>query len=291
DMSILELLQNYHQSSYVIEHFWEPIALAAMSTAISKASAQIFCNVLRQVFAANASHSNWYLPTVDLTTLLPTAIAQYVQNFDNQIICNQSIKQIEFVNGKARVLSNANAWTADHVVLATPPWQTEKILQAHATLQPLCTNLQAFNFESITTIYYKFSQAVQLPYPILSTLHSTCQWIFDRAFAAQPNILSAVITGPAAHAYDANHVLSDIVLKEISLHFPALSDPIAYKVIREKRAAFSCDVTIQQHRPRPATAYKNLWLCGDYLQTGLPATLEGALLSGKQTCSELLKTC
>lgn len=286
DCTVLELLQNYHQSSVVIERFWEPIALAAMSTTITQGSAQIFLNILQQVFNTDKTNSNWYLPAVDLSNLLPTYVAEYLAQKSNNIICNQAIKNISIANEQCvQINSNTQTWTADHIVLATSPWQSLRILQEHPELTKLCTNLQAFNYEMITTLYYKFATPVQLPYPIIGMLNSTCQWIFDRAFANQPNILSAVITGNIAQQFADNDALSARVLHEINLHFPAIANPLTTKVIREKRAAFNCDVAIQKLRPTAATPIKNLWLCGDYLQTGLPATLEGALLSGKQTGS------
>lgn len=292
DCTILELLLNYNQSKRVIEQLWEPIALAAISTNIRTASAQIFVNVLRQAFTVNKTNSNWYLPAVDLSKLLPEQIVSFLIQKQQQVICMQAIKSVQpLANAKLQVIGNAQSWHADHVVIATAPWQAIKILQAHPELQTLCSQLEQFNYEMITTVYLQFAQPLQLSYPMFGMLGSTSQWILDRAFAAQPDILSVVITGTIAEHFQDNANLYQQVLHEIQLHLPYLANPIAYKVIREKRAAFTCDVAIQKSRPTPRTALKNLWLCGDYLQTGLPATLEGALLSGKQTSWEILKTC
>lgn len=289
DCTVLEFLQNYHQSNELISNIWEPIALASMSTRIDKASAQIFCNVLRQSFGNTSSDSNWYLPAVDLSNLLPNYIATYLQQTGNEIIKQQPIKALHFADERSvQVFSSNQSWHANHVVLALSPWQTVKILSAHHNLQDTCTALQQINYEPITTIYFQFPRAVQLPYPMLGIQNSICQWIFDRSFASQPDILSVVITGPTDIKFADHHTLTTHILQEILKHFPHLPTPIASKVICEKRAAFTCDVASQKLRPQARTAVKNLWLSGDYLQNGLPATLEGALLSGKQTAMEIL---
>lgn len=289
DCTILELLKSYHQSKANIAEFWEPLAVAIMSTPLHQASAQIFLNVLRQVFDAANNNSDWFLPAVDLSSILPKHLASYLQQSGSSIECNQLVTSIRFDDCKlGSVYTDSRVWEADHIVLATPPWHAKTMLQPFPDLQANYNALNFFKFEAITTIYYIFAQPIQLPYPLLGILNSSCQWIFDRGITGQPNILSAIITAQKHSNYLEISNLEQQVFQEIQRHLPGLPDPITYKMIREKRAAFRCDVAIQQHRPEPNTAIRNLWLCGDYLQTGLPATLEGALLSGKKTAQTLL---
>lgn len=289
DINILEFLKSYHQSTEIIKAFWEPLGIAIMSTPLHTASAQIFLNVLRQVFDASNHNSNWLLPTVDLSSILPNHLAHYLQRAGSSIECNQLAARIEIHNCKSGSVYTTNAeWQAEHIVLAIPPWQAKTMLQPLPELQANYSALNFFKFEAITTIYYIFDQPIQLPYPLSGILNATCQWVFDRKVTGQPNILSAIITGQDRVNNSVRSNLQKDVFQEILRHFPWLPEPISCKLICEKRAAFSCDVAIQQHRPSPSTAIKNLWLCGDYLQTGLPATLEGALLSGKNTAEALL---
>lgn len=289
DCSILECLQNYHQSAYVIESFWEPIALAVMSTDINKASAQVFLNVLKQTFDSASDASNWYLPTVDLSSVLPSKLAAYLESNGAKIIYKQNIKQLILENGICTAISSSSqTWKSDNIVLSMPPWKAKNLLQPHKELQTNYDALNHFGFEPITTLYFIYEEHVNLPYPMIGLLNATTQWIFDRAFIAQPNILSVVISGSDALDFASTEQLKERVLQEISRHFPRLATPASCKIICEKRAAFSCDINIQKYRPEPETSINNLWLTGDYLQTGLPATLEGALISGKMTASALL---
>ena len=54
-----------------------------------------------------------------------------------------------------------------------------------------------------------------------------------------------------------------------------------WQIVKEKRATFSATVGQDFRRPDPATSWPNLFLAGDWVQTGLPATIEGALRSGE----------
>ncbi len=60
-----------------------------------------------------------------------------------------------------------------------------------------------------------------------------------------------------------------------------------YKVIKEKRATFIPSNDIINIRPSQQTVINNLILAGDWVDTGLPATIESAVKSGRQA-SELI---
>lgn len=291
DCSIEELLLNYNQSKNMIEHFWQPIAIAAMSTPISTASAQVFVNVLAQTFMTPHTNCKWYFPKIDLGALLPEKILQYLQRLNCQVLCNQAVKHLEIDNEYCmKVITRDTSWSCDNVVLATAPWHTTKLLATHQITNALSKKLSCFNPEQITTIYLQYSKPIRLTFPMQALQNTISQWVFDRSFAAQPNILSVVITGKIPEQYKDNAQLVKQVIDELITHKIQVEPPISYKVIREKQAAFACTVLTQKFRPVTTTPVKNLWLCGDYLNTGLPATLEGALLSGKETAKVLTQT-
>src|SRR5262249_45830271 len=141
-------------------------------------------------------------------------------------------------------------------------------------------NLQKFRYQPITTVYLRYPTPIRLKTPMIGIIHGIGHWIFDRFVAGQPDILSIVMTGFGPHS-DLNHTtLVEKVASEISRLFPRLPAHLDYRVICEKRAAFSCDVGINDYRPLNTSPLSNLFLAGDYTQTGYPATLEGAIQSG-----------
>ena len=72
----------------------------------------------------------------------------------------------------------------------------------------------------------------------------------------------------------------------LQAELPASGPATWYRVIREKRATFSCQPGI----PRPAcvTSHPRVLLAGDYTWADYPATLEGAVRSGRRAAHELL---
>ena len=74
--------------------------------------------------------------------------------------------------------------------------------------------------------------------------------------------------------------LIEQILHQLDMQLTSIEPPIAYKIITEKEAAFSCEVGSQKLRPHCLNPIINLYLAGDYTNTGYPSTLEGAVMSG-----------
>jgi squalene-associated FAD-dependent desaturase len=295
DISVQDFLLRFKQSPEVIKTLWEPMALAALSTPTQQASAQVFVEILKAVLKNPKKNRDWLLPKVDLSTLLPNAIIEYIQKQQGEILYHQRAQKLIINNGKCTgIKTTTDEFYADQIILATPPHITAELLasdvQTNTACNPLIQNLLKFHYQPITTIYLRYQNPVNLPKPMMGLINSTVQWIFDRRFAGQPNILSAVITGTGPHSILSQAELINIIQQDLSKINPDLKNPIDYRVITEKRAAFSCDVGVNAYRPPHASPLPNLYLAGDYTQTRYPATLEGAIQSGVKAarliCSE-----
>jgi uncharacterized protein with NAD-binding domain and iron-sulfur cluster len=58
-------------------------------------------------------------------------------------------------------------------------------------------------------------------------------------------------------------------------------------VVREKHATFSLAAG-EPARPSTETSLRGLWLAGDWIDTGLPGTIESAVVSGHKAARQLL---
>ena len=109
------------------------------------------------------------------------------------------------------------------------------------------------------------------------------QWVFDKrhAFGTAASHLSLVSSGAADIVALANSELIDLALGEVRDGLPLARDARVERatVVREKRATFSL-APGQPARPDPLTPIQGLILAGDWTATGLPATIESAVVSG-----------
>jgi uncharacterized protein with NAD-binding domain and iron-sulfur cluster len=76
--------------------------------------------------------------------------------------------------------------------------------------------------------------------------------------------------------------LSDLLWRDVAaaLDFPAQPAPTPSRIVKERRATFRATPAQLKKRPATQTRWNNLLLAGDYVDTGLPATIEGAIRSG-----------
>lgn len=281
DISVLELLVNLKQPLSLIEKLWGPLALAVLSTPIRQASAQVFFQVMREVFTRQ--NSDFLFPKTDLSNLLPTPILKYLKEHGNSIFYNQRVQSLMIEDGECKgVRTTTREFCSNRVILATPPHVTAELLNTQ-------TNLSKFYYQPITTIYLRYANPVNLIKPMIGFINATIHWMFDRSFAGQPDVLSIVITGNGPHSALTHAELVEKILAEIKRTCPELhATPIDYRVITEKRAAFSCDVGINAYKPDTTTSYPNVWLAGDYTEPDYPATLEGAVRSGIKAAQLIL---
>ncbi|HEY6363052.1 MAG TPA: FAD-dependent oxidoreductase, partial [Vicinamibacterales bacterium] len=119
----------------------------------------------------------------------------------------------------------------------------------------------------------------------------TMQWVFDKRmlFGGQASHLSLVSSGAGAIVGLSNEELVAIALGEVRAALPAAAAAAVQRavVVREKRATFSV-APGQPPRPGTETGVPGLFLAGDWIETGLPATIEGAVVSGHRAADAVV---
>lgn len=285
DISVKAWLTEEKQSDFAIKYFWEPMCVALLSTPLEQASSEILLHTLRELFTLHTNYSDFLYPTENLSDLFPNRAKAYLlNNSPNSIKTRIRAKELIIENNQVKgiLTHDAKKFLAKHVILATPFDVTHQLMSSHVPLFPY------LRYQPITTAYLTFEKACKLNKPMIALSDTTTQWVFDRAFAHQPNVLACVISGEGQHQSLTNQALLALIKKEMAHTFSHLKWPIKEKIIRDKKAAFSASVNINKIRPLVKQSIEGLWLIGDYTNTGLPACLEGALRSAK-TCAEQLK--
>ncbi len=286
DISVKELLTQQNQTPTMITVFWEPICLASLNTPIEQASARIFIRVLHDTFCRTHKDADMIIPRVDLGALLPDPAFDFIEQHHGNVHLSQRVTELIIKDKQiVGVKCEHDRFEADHVILATPPYTVATLAKAHPELDDLAYNLSGFNYNPICTIYLKYPDNIRCDQPIQALLNTHTQWLIDRHIAGSPGLMAAVISGPGEHMQWDNQALIEKVSQEVAQQYPHWPAPLDSTVIREKRATFDCCPTIDILRPPNQTSVQRLWLAGDYTQTGYPATLESAILSGQHAAT------
>jgi uncharacterized protein with NAD-binding domain and iron-sulfur cluster len=121
------------------------------------------------------------------------------------------------------------------------------------------------------------------------------QWAFDHPGGGAGDghggsRVSMVMSGADDRLCEKNGSLVDRGLSECRRYFPeARGVPLrAGLVLKSRRATFLGSVGQRQRRAACRSPYANMMLAGDWTDTGLPATMEGAIMSGNRAACALL---
>jgi hydroxysqualene dehydroxylase len=111
---------------------------------------------------------------------------------------------------------------------------------------------------------------------IVGLIGGTAEWVF-----AFPDRYSVTVSA-ADHLIDQEtETLAQLLWRDVAL-VHGLTGPVPpYRIVKERRATFAATPAQAARRPSVRTAWTNLFLAGDWVDTGLPATIEGALRSGE----------
>lgn len=291
DTSVLDYLKKHKQSDNIIKIFWEPLCIGALNTLTNKASMQVFLAVLKHSFTQKSAYSDILLPKKCLGDLLPVPAAEFINDNGGRVSTGVRLLEIQTNSHMIHnVRTNESQLQCEHLILATPYQQTLKLLSTIPKQSKLVSQLQKLCPEPITTLYLQYPETVKINNDMIGFVDTTTQWLIDRKSCGQPGLIAAIISASGPHADMEKHILTKMIISEIKTLFPDWPEPISTKLIREKHATFSCHTGINHLRPISGNIGHNIWLAGDYTDTGLPATIEGAVLSGLECASKLIQT-
>jgi hypothetical protein len=117
--------------------------------------------------------------------------------------------------------------------------------------------------------------------PMTGLIDATVEWIF-----AFPDRISVTISNADRLIDRDRDELAAICWRDVARAYRLPAGVPAWQIVKEKRATFAATPEQEAKRPGALTAWRNLFLAGDWTATGLPATIEGAVRSGRRA-SEL----
>jgi squalene-associated FAD-dependent desaturase len=291
DETCASLFQRHRQSDKVIKTLWEPLCLWSLNTPKEQASSEVFLRMLRETFAHTHRDSNLLLTLQNLSMVFPDPAMDFIERQGGSIKLGQRVKEFHVNHEEVIGLTlDDRSLKARHVILATPCHVTAKLCQANPVTASLGDSLAQLQSNPICTVYLQYPGHISFKQDMLGMVDTLSQWVFDRKIYGQAGLMAVVISGPGKHMALSNAQLIQTVTSELAQYFPHWPQPKQSMVVREKRATFHCAVNINKIRPPNTTPVQGLWIAGDYTNTGLPATLEGAVRSGIRAARQVMES-
>lgn len=294
-LTVAQWLQVMGQSEETKRSFWYPLAISVMNELPERASALLFARSLRSTFLGNAFDSKILIPTIGQTELYVSGAKRIFANHGTNVLLHTEVKSLAFRKGKAVgvVLKNGTRIRAKAVISAVPYFALTRILPEKIQRGPFA-GLNNFDSSPIVSIHLWFNRPV-MDQDFVGLIDRRIQWIFNRRKIKREkgkpeNYLSAIISGAHKYVDLSREKLVKMAVEDIASAFPnARRAKLTHSiVIKEKRATFSPTNEAESLRPPQQTSVENLYLAGDWTDTGLPPTIEGAIMSGFR-CAELAR--
>jgi uncharacterized protein with NAD-binding domain and iron-sulfur cluster len=189
------------------------------------------------------------------------------------------LRAIDLTDGKARALDFGSDRIplddGDTVILAVPPWVAPTLI----------ADLSAPTaFRAIVNAHFRIVPPADFP-PIIGVLGATVEWIFGF-----PDRLSVTISGADRLLNQSREELAALIWREVAQVAGITAEMPPWQVVRERRATFVATPQENAKRPGATTKFANLYLAGDWTDTGLPATIEGAIRSGNRAADLALRS-
>jgi zeta-carotene desaturase len=293
------------QTPRMIHMLWEPLAVAALNQATDQALAATFVRVLAQMFTGATQDAALGMTATPLDEMYAEPARAFVEAHGGEVRVNALARvavrggRVEGVTVRGEALSTASA-----VVAAVPWFGLPGLFQdPDGTLAPLVAAASGTAASPIVTVNLWLDRQV-LPDAFVGLPGRTMQWVFDTSQirrtlpgpgpapsrAPSPAChLSLVSSGAEAVLRQSNDELIALAWRELTEAVPEARDAGLTRatVVREPQASFSL-APGQPTRPGTRTAVSGLFLAGDWVDTGLPATIESAVVSGHRAADDIL---
>jgi hydroxysqualene dehydroxylase len=281
-MSVRDWLVELGQTPRVIELLWEPLAVAALNQRIDVAAAGPFAAVLARMFGSSRRDAVLGLPRKPLDELYAIPSREFVERRGGMVRMSAPAR-VHAGGRHCRVTVRGETLPVAPVVCAVP-WHAlaDVFVDPPAALTPVLAAAAGTGASPIVTVNLWFDRPVASA-AFIGLPGRTWQWAFDKRslFGEGTSHLSLVSSGADAIVARPNQELVDLAVAELAAALPAARGALLRRavVVREKRATFSV-APGQPARPGTVTEVPGLFLAGDWIDSGLPATIESAVVSG-----------
>jgi hydroxysqualene dehydroxylase len=253
----------------IYDRFVGPLLLAALNIAPPEGSAKLAGAVVRETLALGGQACRPLLAYEGLGSVFVEPAITHLRERGVAFAFEDELVELLFGNGRVSRMRFAkqtiDLGESDAVILAVPPYVATSLVP----------NLIApSSFRGIVNAHFRVDPPAHLP-PMLGVINGTCEWIFPL-----PGRISATISDGGRLFDMPRNDLAQIIWNDIA-KVAGLSHTLpAWQIVRERRATFAATPEQNARRPAAETSWKNLFLAGDWTQTGLPATIESAIRSG-----------
>lgn len=290
DLTVIEWLDICQQPAFIRELLWKPITLSVLNTPIDKASALLLQQAATRSFFRSQKYACLGVPANWLGEIFAVPAEKYIKKNGGEIQLLSFVKNIKTENMQV-VSTNTQKqeFRIPWIISTVPPFSLIDMMKKSqiSHLDSSIDELNKFEYHPIMTINIYLSKPLTGPFP-MALISSPLQWIFahpkldaDKSVAGYALLISAADDWMEKSREEILTMVQLELKRILGIDLQKDNPIIQHKIIKEKRATISQTPDTLKRRMPTITPINNFFLAGDWTATDLPATIEGAVLSGR----------
>ncbi len=307
-LTLAEYFRRTGQGQEARRLVWDPLALAILNEPVERAAAVLFHRVYQEAFLRDHRASRLVFPRRGFSVLVER-LADYFEGRGGRVLRGGRATGLVVEDGRVagvRYLKRserreelaAGEPPADAllrcaaVVSAVPPPALLSLVPEELRSEPPFAGLDRFGGSPIVSVDLWLDRVV-VEQAMLGLRDSEMEWVFDkgrlRGRAGAPQHLAFIVSAAYRSAPRTNAELAAAAVGALQRYFPAMAGARVERTLvqREPQATFASTPELEALRPGPVTPLSGLFVAGDWTDTGLPATIEGAVRSGQRAADAL----
>jgi len=275
------------QTKGVIEMFWKPFIIAVFNAEPQNTSALLFAQMIMRGFIEKGG-SELVLPIGFLNEVFSEPAREYLNNKKGTVHVSKAASEFSIKDNKVTsvIFEDSTELKSDYFVCTAPFFEVPRLFADN--FDEVFESKLNLKYSPIVNIHIKFDRAITdvINGRFLGLLETNSQWVFR----VKEDQVCVVISAAAKTAEKPKEEIAELAIRELKECIPLYGGVkvVSTRVLKEMRATIVPDTDSLNNRPQNRTKIKNLLVAGDWTDTGLPSTIEGAVKSGKR-CAEIIE--
>jgi zeta-carotene desaturase len=282
-----------------MDRFWRLVIASALNADIEAIAVPYAAKVIRELFMNSAEAGSMGMSTVPLSELYAGA-ERFLGERGSGVLCNSNVDALHWDEGAKRwsIATRSGALTSGCVVVALPFEAAGKLFASMPAVEcadKLMAKTRKHEHWPLCSVHLWFDREItSLPHAVL--LDREIHWLYNKS-RIQPwrklkgSYVELVVSASRTFAALSREEAIELAMKELAEFFPAVKEAKLEKaaLVKEVRATFGVPPGIDAARPDAASPWPQLFLAGDWINTGWPSTMESAARSGHLAAEAVTK--
>lgn len=280
-------LKRHKQTRGAVERFWRLVIASALNAELDEIALPYAAKVIRELFMNSAFAGSMGMSTVPLSELY-AHVTPFLEERGGSVLLNTNVEGADWDEETLQwtVSTRAGEMLSDFVVVALPFEGMAKLLPSLPPAEgadALAAQIEKHEHWPICSVHLWFDREItELEHAVL--LDREIHWLYNQSVLQQRggNYIELVVSATRAFAALPRDEAIAQALKELAEFFPIVKEAKVEKaaLVKEVRATFGVPPGIDAARPGAVSPWPNLFIAGDWAQTGWPSTMESAARSG-----------